>query len=103
MAGKSKITECAAEAETSMAQTESAAQEAKEEYVKVFIRRPPDERNVKAKIVGVNGKMYGVPYDKEVDVPAAVAEILKASEAAEQEAYEIINALEGKVLMLGGD
>ena len=75
---------------------------AEAEYKKVFIRRPADERNVKAKIVGINGKMYAVPYDKEVGVPPEVAEVLEASAAAREQADEIIDALGDKVLALGG-
>ena len=55
---------------------------------KIFIRRPADERGVKAKIVGLNGKMYSVPYDREVEVPEEVANILERSEAAQNKAAE---------------
>ena len=64
--------------------------EKKNDMVKVFIRRPMDEKNVKAKVVGLNGKMYTVPYDKEIEVPAAVAEILEASKLASVRADELI-------------
>ena len=67
--------------------------EKKNEMEKVFIRRPMDEKNVKAKIVGLNGKMYAVPYDKEVEVPVAVAEILRASMRAADKADELIESI----------
>ena len=67
--------------------------EKKNDMEKVFIRRPMDEKNVKAKIVGLNGKMYAVPYDKEVEVPVAVAEILRASMRAADKADELIESI----------
>ena len=67
--------------------------EKKNEMEKVFIRRPMDEKNVKAKIVGLNGKMYAVPYDKEVEVPVAVAEIIRASMRAADKADELIESI----------
>lgn len=68
--------------------------------VKVFIRRPMDERNVKAKVVGVNGKMYTVPYDTEVEVPACVAEVLEMSGVAQKNADMLVDALAGRVTEL---
>ena len=35
---------------------------------KIYIRKPAGVINDKGKIVGLNGKMYSVPYDKEVEV-----------------------------------
>ena len=67
-----------------VAQEEETAEKTK----KIFIRRPADERGVKAKIVGLNGKMYSVPYDREVEVPEEVANILERSEAAQNRAAE---------------
>lgn len=67
--------------------------EKKNDMEKVFIRRPMDEKNVKAKIVGLNGKMYAVPYDKEVEVPVAVAEIIRASMRAADKADELIESI----------
>lgn len=64
---------------------------------KVFIRRPMDERNVKAKVVGVNGKMYTVPYDTEVEVPLCVAEVLEMSNVAQKDADMLVEALAGRV------
>lgn len=99
-----KKTETAKAADETLRQDETvgASSGAEAEYKKVFIRRPADERNVKAKIVGINGKMYAVPYDKEVGVPPEVAEVLEASAAAREQADEIIDALGDKVLALGG-
>lgn len=71
------------------------AEKATEKKVKVYIRRPMDERNVKAKVVGINGRMYTVPYDKEVEVSPEVAEVLKRSEAAMMASDELVSKTEG--------
>ena len=68
--------------------------------VKIFLRRPLDERNVNAKVVGINGKMYTVPYEKEVEVPKAVAEVVNMSLGAQQKADELICALAGNITEL---
>lgn len=66
---------------------------------KVFIRKP-EGTNAKAHPVCLNGKMYTVPYNKEVEVPLAVAEIIERSqkfqELAEKE-QERISAEAGNV------
>lgn len=100
MAERKKQTEQEAAAAEQTEQTKQPEQDKKDGYEAVFIRRPADERNAKAKIVGINGKMYAVPYDREVKVPPAVAEVLKASQEAEQQAYEMIDALSSKVTEL---
>lgn len=65
---------------------------------KVFIRKP-EGVTAKAQVVGVNGVMYTVPYNKEVEVPVSVAEIIERSqrykEVAESE-QERIAAEAGK-------
>lgn len=50
--------------------------------VKYFLRRPAGEYETNGRVVGVNGVMYTVPYDKEVEVPPAVADILNRSQEA---------------------
>lgn len=44
----------------------------------VYIQKPAGDTS-KAKVVGLNGVMYTVPYNKQVEVPAAVAEIIERS------------------------
>lgn len=68
---------------------------AEKKLVKVFMRRPADDRNVKSRVVGVNGKMYTVPYDKEVEVPPEVAEVINASIEAQKRADEMMTAVLG--------
>ena len=41
------------------------------------------------------GKMYSVPYDKEVEVPEGVYEILKRSEQAAETAEKVNEQLAG--------
>ncbi len=70
-----------------MAETKTETKKA--ETKKVFIRKPAGVKNEKSKIVGLNGKMYTVPYGVEVEVPLGVAEILEMSERyAEKEEAE---------------
>lgn len=83
-----------------MTKKNEAAMSTEKNTVKVFLRRPADERNIKAKVVGINGKMYAVPYDKEVEVPAAVAEVINMSLGAQKKADELVCALAGKITEL---
>lgn len=62
---------------------------------KIYIRKPAGVINDKGKIVGLNGKMYSVPYDKEVEVPEGVYEILKRSEQAAEVAEKVNEQLAG--------
>lgn len=62
---------------------------------KIYIRKPAGVINDKGKIVGLNGKMYSVPYDKEVEVPEGVYEILKRSEQAAETAEKVNEQLAG--------
>ena len=62
---------------------------------KIYIRKPAGVINDKGKIVGLNGKMYSVPYDKEVEVPEGVYEILKRSEQAAEDAEKVNEQLAG--------
>ena len=71
------------------------AEERTPEMKKIYIRRPAGMLSDKGKIVGLNGKMYSVPYDKEVEVPEGVYEILKNSERAQERAYELERELAG--------
>ena len=65
---------------------------------KVFIRKP-EGTTAKAHVVGLNGVMYTVPYNKEVEVPFGVAEIIERSlrykEKAEAERERIANKITG--------
>lgn len=58
-------------------------------YKKITLRRPAGEMGDTGKIVGINGKMYSVPYEREVEVPEGVYEIIKASEEAAERQYKI--------------
>lgn len=71
------------------------AEERTPEMKKIYIRRPAGMLSDKGKIVGLNGKMYSVPYDKEVEVPEGVYEILKNSERAQERAYELEREIAG--------
>lgn len=85
--------EKAAEVENTAEVETKPETEKKRAYVKIFIRKPADERGVKAKVVGINGKMYTVPYDKEVEVPEEVAEVLTRAEAAMEESEKLIESI----------
>ena len=108
MSKKSNEVEAAANtAAADVAVTEESAgakamtkESASGKFKKIFIRKPADERGVKAKIVGINGKMYAVPYDKEVEVPVEVYEVLERSRAAEEKACELVESLGGKITQL---
>lgn len=62
----------------------------KSERVKVTIPRIPGQKEQPDVIVGVSGKNYQIQRGKEVEVPVAVAEILKFQEKAEKEYEEYL-------------
>lgn len=86
-------------AETAAAET-AAEKQKKAGWKSVYIRKPAEERNVKARVVGVNGKMYTVPYDKEVEVPPEVAEVLEMSNLAQKIADEEYEQVGSKITEL---
>lgn len=91
---KNEATPTAAEPinETAEVMPESGKKSGKK---KIYIRKPAGVINDKGKIVGLNGKMYSVPYDKEVEVPEGVYEILKRSEQAAETAEKVNEQLAG--------
>lgn len=66
-----------------------------EERVKYFLRRPAGEYETAGRVVGVNGVMYTVPYDTEVEVPPAVKDILDRSQEAANRRYKAERELAG--------
>lgn len=96
MAKKQTANEQTPEVQTTEVQAaEVQAAEERSQMKKIYIRRPAGMLSDKGKIVGLNGKMYSVPYDKEVEVPEGVYEILKNSERAQERAYELERELAG--------
>lgn len=50
-----------------------------EERVTVIIPKPHNVTGDTETVVGVNGKMYQIQYDKPVEVPKNVAEVIQSS------------------------
>lgn len=59
-----------------------------EERVTVIIPKPNDVINDTETVVGVNGKMYQIQYDKPVEVPRNVAEVIQSSAELREEIRE---------------
>ncbi len=54
---------------------------------KVIVRLPRNGVNDDAEFVGVNGSTYLIPKGKPVEIPKAVAEVLRHKEEMEEVAY----------------
>ena len=77
--------------------------EKQEELVEIYIHKPADvSRSTKAKVFGLNGKMYTVPYDKPVKVPKAIAKIYEMSEKAREKRDAMVDSLADKTPRLRG-
>ena len=87
------------------AQADNAAPEANEKAgvpnkVKVFLPKIPGEENTV--FVGLNGKGYQVPRGKQVEVPAAVAEILNNVEKNREYAEKYSEEQKAKMHVVQG-
>lgn len=51
----------------------------KDEYVTVIIPKPNDVVGDTETVVGINGNLYQIEYDRPVSVPANVAEVIEQS------------------------
>ena len=69
-----------------------------EERVMVIIPKPDDIIGDTETVVGVNGKMHQIQYDRPVEVPRNVAEVIQSS--ADLRA-EIIEATEAAIMKPG--
>lgn len=70
----------------------------KTDRVTVIIPKPHNVIGDTETVVGVNGKMYQIQYDKPVEVPRNVAEVIKQSQALQAE----IRELEDEMIMKPG-
>lgn len=76
-----------------MAKANTPAQKPKTpKYYKVFIRSDAKLKN-EALFVGVNGRSYAVPRNKETVVPEEVYEVIRQSEAQDNHTQEVIAEL----------
>ncbi|MBQ3427383.1 MAG: hypothetical protein IJH37_09630 [Clostridia bacterium] len=66
--------------------------------VTVIIPRPHNVTGDTETVVGVNGKMYQIQYDRPVEVPKNVAEVIKQSQTLQAE----IRELEDRAIMKPG-
>lgn len=75
--------------------TNSVAEQ-KKERVTVFIPHPLDSTGDTETVVGVNGKLYQIQYDKQVSVPPEVAAVINQSSALNAKISEAKDALKMK-------
>ena len=81
-----------------MASKKTDAKTKTEERVTVIIPRPHNVTGDTETVVGVNGKMYQIQYDRPVEVPKNVAEVIKQSQTLQAE----IRELEDRAIMKPG-
>lgn len=67
----------------------------KEERVTVIVPKPYNVVGDTETVVGVNGKMYQIQYDKPVTVPKNVAEVIEQSSGLQAKILELTE--EGKM------
>ena len=64
----------------------------KQEYVTVIIPKPHNVVGDTETVVGINGVMYQIQYDKPVSVPANVAEVIESSKELQAKILEMTEA-----------
>lgn len=74
------------------------AKKAEEEKVMIIIPKPNNVVGDTETVVGINGKMYQIEYDKQVMVPKNVAEVVMQSRDLQA---KIAEAVENSVLKPG--
>lgn len=93
-----KATEVEATVSESAEEKTPVVAEPKKKTKKVFMRKP-EGTTAKAHVVGLNGVMYTIPYNKETEVPLGVARIVERSqryaEKAEAERERIASKITG--------
>lgn len=72
--------------------SEAVKETKKPEMVKIKLPRPENGES-DTQFVGVNGKAYLIEKGKEVEVPLAVYEVLKQSEAAKDNSFDYLEKL----------
>lgn len=60
-----------------------------EGYVTVIIPKPYNVVGDTETVVGINGKMYQIQYDKPVSVPVSVAEVIEQSKELQVKILEL--------------
>ncbi len=66
--------------------------EKKQEYVTVIIPKPYNVVGDTETVVGINGTMYQIQYDKPVSVPKNVAEVIEQSKDLQAKILEAAEA-----------
>lgn len=74
------------------------AKKAEEEKVMIIIPKPNNVVGDTETVVGINGKMYQIEYDKQVMVPKNVAEVVMQSRDLQA---KIAEAVENSILKPG--
>lgn len=70
----------------------TAVKQKQEDKVMVIVPKPYNVVGDTETVVGINGKMYQIQYDKPVEVPRNVAEVIEQSKELQAKIIELTEA-----------